>query len=74
MAPKLTYELAQTIRDRFAAGTPGKVLAYEYRVSKGNISMIITTKIWQCPSNTRDIPQASSTNLLLHPLCLSWKS
>jgi len=60
MCIKLNHQLAQIIRDRFAAGTPGKVLAYEYGVSKGNISMIITGKIWQCPSQSNDTLQVAS--------------
>lgn len=60
MSVKLTYELAQTIRDRFAAGTPGKVLAFEYGVSKGNISMIINGKIWTCRGSDLEGLQSSS--------------
>ena len=60
MSVKLNYELAQIIRDRFAAGTPGKVLAHEYGVSKANISMIITGKIWQCRGNDLEGLQSSS--------------
>jgi len=74
MSVKLNYELAQTIRDRFAAGVPGKVLAFEYGVSKGNISMIITRKIWTCPSVTNVTALQNSTNLPPLQQCLSWKS
>ena len=48
MSAKLNYELAQIIRARFAAGELGKVLAYEYGVTKTTISMIVTGRIWQC--------------------------
>jgi len=63
MSVKLNYELAQTIRDRFAAGVPGKVLAFEYGVSKGNISMIITRKIWTCPLATNVTARQNSISL-----------
>ena len=60
MAIKLNYELAQTIRDRFAAGVPGKVLAYEYNVSKSTISEIITGKIWTCKGSDLEGLQSSN--------------
>jgi len=44
---KLTWQIADEIRQRFAAGTPQKALAYEYGVSQPSISMIVTGKTWR---------------------------
>jgi hypothetical protein len=71
MKTKLNSELAQIIRARFAAGELGKTLAYEYGVTKTTISMIVTGRIWQCPSPTSVTVPQSSINLPLRQPCSS---
>jgi len=70
MRTKLNYETAQTIRERAGDGEMQKILAYEYGVTKSTISMIITGKIWQCPSNIPDTHQVSSISSPPPPPCL----
>ena len=73
MSVKLNHQLAQIIRDRFTAGVPGKVLAFEYGVSKATISMIITGKIWTCPSQSNVTVQVASICSPPSRRCGFWK-
>jgi dTDP-4-dehydrorhamnose reductase len=56
MVPKLDLDAARQIRQRYAAGETGKVLAYKYGVSKSTISMVVKQRIWRDDGGV-NIPQ-----------------
>jgi hypothetical protein len=62
MVPKLDLDAARQIRERYAAGETGKVLAYKYGVSKSTISMVVKQRIWRDDGgvNMPQRPPASS--------------
>jgi DNA invertase Pin-like site-specific DNA recombinase len=47
MRPKIDQEKADLIRQLYRAGTPGKILAYQFGLNKSTVSMIVNNKIWQ---------------------------